>query len=678
VPCILFLLLFLRGQCATEEEEVEEEEVEEEVEKKVKEKQRKIHESSHHPQRGGIGLSSLSNTHTHTHYCFNSNIGHFHFLFFVPRTTRNKTSLTIMHYLHNPSTFHNKDPPPPRDTDRIHPRTYRKVSRGSHPQSNRWSYILIITTVILLLSSSSSSCIRAYEIIPPSSSSSSSSSSNRGEASIVPILGPIPNIDPLLVGSDLILPDPTPLQWKALHAAAVLPLSQVVSAAPIVALLDKESSSVQSMCLPNGKVVKGRYATLAAVMGVKRRSYGGVVDDDCVEDCRLLGIGRCVITSFKNRVVEHDFLEHEEADRDDDSRSVSSPNLSDATSNGNIEGGSSDECVINNGVVADELLESSNTEGPTGAMDTRDDSDNEEDGCSSTMGVMESATEVSKQDIGDWKSLSSSTSYESDSYDDDDYEDHGLIIGKTPIVVGEFLVLGDFATGREGSERDRHVISPVHAINALNSISLKVQRLHEQRRRIVAGLKAAKARLAESAKRKQEALAMDFVTDEDLFRSISSFFEEDSGDDETTVVKTILQVDQQVSCESDENDNIPSDEDFLGTEVAENFGLDLVSSFSTIQDLTSEVIEKLRPFYSEGHQERESYNPEILSFVAWSTVSKLVDKSELAWALRSASTVERLDRVYEIMMDHKLQLNSHVDTLKARLEENGEECTDLW
>eukprot|EP00815_Leptocylindrus_aporus_P011106 CAMPEP_0116067558 /NCGR_PEP_ID=MMETSP0322-20121206/11110_1 /TAXON_ID=163516 /ORGANISM="Leptocylindrus danicus var. apora, Strain B651" /LENGTH=581 /DNA_ID=CAMNT_0003554447 /DNA_START=392 /DNA_END=2137 /DNA_ORIENTATION=+ len=580
-------------------------------------------------------------------------------------------------HLYSSSTHHHKkkkkkddedeDGYPPSSSYDSHPRTYRTLSRGSNPLSNRWYCpILHIATGILLLSS----CIPAYEIIPPSSNAMGGN--NHGnEASIVPILGPIPNIDPLLVGSDLILPDPTPLQWKALHAASVLPLSQVVSAAPIVALLDKESSSIQSMCLPNGKVVKGRYATLAAVMGVKRRSYGGVVDDDCVEDCRLLGIGRCVITSFKNRVVEYDFLEHEE-DKDDD------PSSSDSSSNRNIEDGSSDECVINNGVVADELLDSSNTEGSTGAMDARDDGDNEEDGCSSTMGVIESATEVSKQDIGDWKSLSSSTSYESDSYEDDDDEDHGLIIGKTPIVVGEFLVLGDFATGREGSEGDRHVISPVHAINALNSISLKVQRLHEQRRRIVAGLKAAKARLAESAKRKQEALTMDFVTDEDLFRSISSFFEEDSGDDETTVVKTIPQVDQQVSCESDENDDIPSDEDFLGTEVDENFGLDLVSSFSTIQDLTSEVIEKLRPFYSEEHQEQESYNPEILSFVAWSTVSKLVDKSELAWALRSASTVERLDRVYEIMMDHKLQLNSHVDTLKARLEENGEECADLW
>jgi hypothetical protein len=78
----------------------------------------------------------------------------------------------------------------------------------------------------------------------------------------IPLIGPIPNAPPLLLGADMILNPPTPFQWKALEESVVVhknfeqkhsttqdqhdddnptSSSTAIDAAPLVAIIDETS-----------------------------------------------------------------------------------------------------------------------------------------------------------------------------------------------------------------------------------------------------------------------------------------------------------------------------------------------------------------------------------------------------------------------------------------------------
>lgn len=432
---------------------------------------------------------------------------------------------------------------------------------------------------------------------------SSGSASNNVAPNAVPLIGPIPMAPPLMIGSELVLSEPTPLQWKALSCAATMPLNSVVDAAPIVAVIDDISGKYRrEVELLDGRKVNGRYATLAAVVGVKRR--GGPLNNnkyqldessDGYQYCRLLGVGRCIITTFKNYIALDDELMFDGSDAQNSDYAA---------------------YYFDQGCV------------------------DEDDTCE----IM-------------W---------------DDAIDDSPTIRSEIPIVIAEFEVLNDLESGFTIDEKSGmgRPCSPVHAMSAMHSIMRRVEFLHEHRKTLVSGLKAAQVRL--------EAVEL-FETDEDLFRSLAAAHAVQNSNDEVSKVtfETDVQSLPRPTGSTDVHKKVLSR--YEGLKTTENYGLDYYSSFSTLEDLTKETMERLAPFYSDDHCARETYWMEAFSFVAWKALDGYTDeKDAFAWALRCTSTVERLDRAYAVMMDHRSQLEELVKEISKELRECGEECTDLW
>jgi len=262
---------------------------------------------------------------------------------------------------------------------------------------------------------------------------------------------------------------------------------------------------------------------------------------------------------------------------------------------------------------------------------------------------------------------------------DDAIDDSPRIRSEIPIVIAEFEVLNDLeeSSGFTIDEKSgmRRPCSPVHAMSSMHSIMRRVEFLHERRKTLISGLKAAQARL--------EAVEL-FETDEDLFRSLAAANAVQDGNIEMPHVfenETEGDCDVQLlskpaigNTETRENGKSQLE----GLKAKENYGLNYYSSFSTLEDLTKETVTRLAPFYSDEFCARESYWMEALSFVAWKALTGYADTKEIAWALLSTSTAERLDRAYAVMMDHRSQLEELVKEISKELRECGEECEDLW
>jgi len=110
----------------------------------------------------------------------------------------------------------------------------------------------------------------------------------------IPVLGPFPGQGPLLLGAEMSLTPPTPMQWQSLEEAFYihkLHLQQElennsgneasvtasgVSAAPLIAILDNaKDMSVHG--------TQGRYATIAAVVGVSSSPSTGSKNIDMTD-----------------------------------------------------------------------------------------------------------------------------------------------------------------------------------------------------------------------------------------------------------------------------------------------------------------------------------------------------------------------------------------------------------
>ena len=109
-----------------------------------------------------------------------------------------------------------------------------------------------------------------------------------------------------------------------------------------------------------------------------------------------------------------------------------------------------------------------------------------------------------------------------------------------------------------------------------------------------------------------------------------------------------------------------------------NLGLAYFGYFSAIPDLTEQALKLFVPYYSAEHRSREEHDFEIASFVALRTVEGYASPTEVGWALQSTSTIERLQATYDIMADHRIQLEKMAEHLSHQLLDCGEECDDLW
>mmetsp|Transcript_1281 Transcript_1281/g.2055 ORF Transcript_1281/g.2055 Transcript_1281/m.2055 type:complete len:112 (+) Transcript_1281:3-338(+) len=110
----------------------------------------------------------------------------------------------------------------------------------------------------------------------------------------------------------------------------------------------------------------------------------------------------------------------------------------------------------------------------------------------------------------------------------------------------------------------------------------------------------------------------------------------------------------------------------------ENYGFGSFGILSTIPDLTNELMLYLESYYSPTHREREEYDAEIASFIAFRCLEEYVDPSDIAAAMLTRSATERLNLAYDLMMRHREELNELVKMISDDLYECGDDCKDLW
>ena len=240
-----------------------------------------------------------------------------------------------------------------------------------------------------------------------------------------------------------------------------------------------------------------------------------------------------------------------------------------------------------------------------------------------------------------------------------------------PVVLAEFdIFLDDSSLHPAGpSGRDiipKHRSSSVHAIAELYRTANKVYRLHEERKKLVAGLRAGVARLRLGKKKLAEEVncSLEFEDCDNLGGLIGEVVQE-----MTTEWEEIS------TARSQSRDDIPSRSRL---ESMENYGFGSFGILSTIPDLTQQSMLQLEPYYSPMHRQREEYEAEVASMVIFRTLEMYADPDELAAALLSSSAIQRLELGYEVMLRHRNELNELVMMMSKDLIDCGEECTDLW
>mmetsp|Transcript_3827 Transcript_3827/g.8597 ORF Transcript_3827/g.8597 Transcript_3827/m.8597 type:complete len:734 (+) Transcript_3827:187-2388(+) len=222
------------------------------------------------------------------------------------------------------------------------------------------------------------------------------------------------------------------------------------------------------------------------------------------------------------------------------------------------------------------------------------------------------------------------------------------------VIMAEFEVLLDNSSivaemTSKYSDVSQNRSSTMHAITRLYRSANRVYRLHEERKKLVAGLRAGEARLKLGRARKEgECILFDD-------------FEYDG-----LGLHNNFSVDELAECVQ-----------YSELETTDNFGFSY-GFLSTFPDLTSEVMSLLEPFYSPHHREREEFVAEVSSFVALRTLEDYASPTELATALLTLTAKERLDMSYEIMLRHKDELSALTRTMSKDLIDCGEECKDLW
>jgi len=407
----------------------------------------------------------------------------------------------------------------------------------------------------------------------------------------IPVLGPLPGKPPLMIGADLTLAEPTPMQWQTLEEAVWQHQKHLeeegtedsasISAAPLIAIMD----GYTTFNLPG----KGRYATIAAVVGMsgQRKNNLDLLDESSFMESvrkvgrktatpldrtiRLVGIGRAALHDFCYRV-------------------------------------------------------------PTSSLEDSMDSE----------GYLELSEE------------------------DDDDDDHI----QTNVVMASFRFLED--SDRRVIGGQQYFSSPVHAINDMAALANKINRVHQDRRRLVAGLQAAKARL--------QLAGVEELEDYDGLGMLMAQRDFEAEMEESQpIIDQLLQDYSQPPSTLQESSSYESSDRKSKLDDLENYGMGYsASSISNIRELTKVWMEKLEPYYSPSRRQSEEHYYEILSFVSILAMDKYLEPRDLAWTLCCTNTIERMEQVHEWMWTHAWMLRDEVEIASQELRDCGEECTDLW
>ena len=565
------------------------------------------------------------------------------------------------------------------------------------------------------------------------SSSSSSSSPPPRTVWTIPVLGPFPGQAPLVLGAELTLSPPTPMQWQALEEAVLIhqhhttnnnkdvscvseesddgTLSQCCSAAgidaaPLLAILDDATGSNPNGMLqvngPPGRPIRARYATICAVVGMSAPDQNDNDNNNNNDETTW--------SNFMHRLRQTPAEQASIVDR-----------------------------TIRLVAIGRAAVHSFVYQIPTSSLqDTMDEEGHL---------ILEEKNMQTK-----------ASQDEDDDDDDDDDEDDTVPPLPTNIVMAQFQLITDrteTTTSSSSSQTNaamlpsRHA-SPMHALSKMSALSNQIAYLHHDRRKIVAGLQAAQARLLQRAQRQQEeqaaAMVPPIVFEEELFDydGIGALFaqkevatttttNDDDNDDDPTVLhdflaefggtasssssSTVKEQDVLVDCsDNDDNDDnellldpilvVSSDEEeestvAVGPELTiveeeeeekekvdepvslvaslENYGMGYsASSISSIPELTQAWMEQLAPYYSPTRQQSEEHYYEVLSFVALRSMDHYLEAPHFAWAVQCTNTIERLQVVHEWMTSHVHLLKEEARRMSQQLLDCGEECTDLF
>jgi hypothetical protein len=446
----------------------------------------------------------------------------------------------------------------------------------------------------------------------------------------IPVLGPFPGQPPLMLGAEMALDPPTPWQWQIIEEAVWQHHKHLreeddfydasIDAAPLVAIMDSTTS------LNRGMV--GRYATIAAVVGMTT-SVAGTAEGQHTKTLDMTDV-----RSFQKSL-----------------RLVGRDSVSPWESKVRLVG-------VGRATLRDFFYR----------IPSRHAADNvDEEGyvqkVKSSSPVIESCRNEDMDDDDE----------EEDDDEDDDLQ-MNLVMAHFQVVTDGLSSSKDFqqqGRGRRGANRAA-TASPVHALSEMANWARKMDYLHQDRRRLVAGLQAASARLewAEQNRNDRE----DDLEDYDGLGMLTSRRDVPEEMEATqAAVEAILQTPPAIRDEGEESE---SKSPLTGMV---NYGMGYsASSFSTLPQVTDVWLDKLSPYYSPQFRSTEEYHYEILSFVAVLSVDKIIEEHDIGWALHCTNTLERMQQAYGWMCRHVRILQEEAAVASAELRDCGEECTDLW
>jgi hypothetical protein len=454
----------------------------------------------------------------------------------------------------------------------------------------------------------------------------------------LPVLGPLlSQRAPVLPGQEFILNDPTPMQWQTLdqcllqHATHVQNATKAagVTAAPLVALLDEYTSSSSSVGI-TPLDARGRYATIVAIVGLSSTADEG--------NGSLLG-----------KSGNGEFMERLQ-NRQRKSMRVRMMGIGRA-------------------VLTDFFFQSAK-------QDCMDD-------------------EGHLLDVPECSLHKRSASEEDDDDDDESHHDkdttNNIIMAHFRLVHDDGVRRSSAGTADSKNAKSAHA-SPVHAVAQYSQLTFHIHRLHTDRQQLVAGLHAARARLAAATKREQQLQSSDYENDwEDhdgfglLFASkeIKSMelVRGELMDQQPVIDKLLRDFPASASPALDEGDN---SESRRSLSLLSNYGLGAsAAAVSNMASIAAQRLELLKPYYSPFRHRSEEHFYEIYSFAAVQALQDSYWTAELAaraaaHAVQCRNTADRLQDVHDRMTEHVRLLRLEVSELSQQLRDCGEECTDLW
>jgi hypothetical protein len=207
--------------------------------------------------------------------------------------------------------------------------------------------------------------------------------------------------------------------------------------------------------------------------------------------------------------------------------------------------------------------------------------------------------------------------------------------------------------------------SSAHAVAELYRAANRVYRLHEERKRLVLGLRAGAARLQLSKERMDTRDDTCYYEDCDGLGVVGGASNDVVNDWEVTPTNAAV---------SNGNNDFPIGREL---EAMENYGFGSYGILSTVPDLTRQLMSQLEPYYSPAHREREEYEAEVASMAVLRTLEEYATPAEVAAGLLAPSATLRLELALEVMMRHKEKLHELVRIISEELMDCGEECTEL-